>query len=422
MSIASQANGYPFHIHIEGVRGTGKTTILRAAKQILPPMVRIKNCIYNCDPEAPHCPMHRGLSPIDIQKIGTEVVPRPFLEISHSAKIGTVVGSIDLEKLTDTKQQTAALLPGTIPKAHRGIIFVDEINRLADTSPELADILLDIMGTKPGRVQIEETGLPTIELPISVSIWAASNPDEDPGPLQQIRKQLSDRFDLNIQMARPKEHQTVCDMLAEQNGVTISDQLVEKLTVGPLQTISMSQEITSILASIYIEFSLESLRAIEALQMASKLIALQSGRKKVTAADISEAVPLVLRHRVDEATLAEILVYLGNIYKKKEQNGNLVQPKSLQGAFVHQTGTNSWLKNLWTSLCQRISAYKHSVHAAALENRGGGNVQTSSSVSSPQKDVVAPPKPALPLDKLPHEKLLTVETKEHYDRENKAIL
>jgi magnesium chelatase subunit I len=101
------------------------------------------------------------------------------------------------------------VLPGTLPRAHRGIVFVDEINRLADTSPALVDVLLDAMGTKPGRVQIEETGLQSVELPLSVSVWAASNPDEEPGPLQEIRRQLSDRFDFVVRIERPDRADTV---------------------------------------------------------------------------------------------------------------------------------------------------------------------------------------------------------------------
>ena len=181
MSIVALSNGIPLHIHAEGLRGTGKTTIMRSIKELLPPILRIKNCIYNCNPDLPHCPEHHHLSPQEITSIGTEVVPCPFLEISHAAKIGTVVGSIDLSKLTSV-QAIAAILPGTIPQAYRGIIFIDEINRLADASPELADVLLDVMGTKPGHIQIEEVGLPIVELPVSVTIWAASNPDEEPGP------------------------------------------------------------------------------------------------------------------------------------------------------------------------------------------------------------------------------------------------
>ena len=92
-----------------------------------------------------------------------------------------------MAKITDPTNPTAAILPGVVPQAHRGIIFVDEINRLADTSPEITDVLLDVMGTKPGRIQIEEAGIPLVQIPVQVSVWAASNPDEEPGPLEEIR-------------------------------------------------------------------------------------------------------------------------------------------------------------------------------------------------------------------------------------------
>ena len=142
MSMVSTIAGEPLHIHGEGLRGTGKTTIMRRAQDILPEIERIKGCIYNCDPAQPHCPHHQGLSAEAIAAIGTEWIPMPFLEISHSAKVGTVAGSIDLARLTDTSNPEAGLLPGLIPQAHRGILFVDEINRLADTAPEITDILV----------------------------------------------------------------------------------------------------------------------------------------------------------------------------------------------------------------------------------------------------------------------------------------
>lgn len=228
MSLISVLQGLPFHIHAEGLRGTGKTTIMRSVKQILPKITRIKGCLYNCDPDNPHCPQHSKLTAEEIAEIGTEEISIPFLEISHSAKIGTVAGTIDLSKLTNPTKPEAALLPGIIPQAHRGIIFVDEINRLADTSPEITDVLLDAMGTKPGRVQIEETGLPLVEVPVSASVWAASNPDEEPGPLAEIRRQLSDRFDLVIPMGRPSTPEEVVDILTMDESMKSDDRVLSK--------------------------------------------------------------------------------------------------------------------------------------------------------------------------------------------------
>ena len=88
----------PIHVHAEGLRGTGKTTIIRAYKEILPKINRIKGCLYNCNPFRPYCPEHRNLTAEAIEKIGTETIDMPFLEISPSAKKGTIVGSIDLKK------------------------------------------------------------------------------------------------------------------------------------------------------------------------------------------------------------------------------------------------------------------------------------------------------------------------------------
>ncbi|MEG6585591.1 magnesium chelatase [Dendrosporobacter sp. 1207_IL3150] len=358
MSIIALASGHPFHIHAEGLRGTGKTTIMRAVKEILPPIVRIKNCIYNCHPANPHCPEHRELLPDKIAAIGTEIVPCPFMEISHSAKIGTVVGSIDLGKLTDRVQPTAALLPGTIPQAHRGIIFVDEINRLADTSPELADVLLDVMGTKPGRIQVEETGIPKVELPINVAVWAASNPDEDPGPLVQVRKQLSDRFDLGVSMGRPSAYSDIMAILERRSKqIHIANKHIE--IPGSINTVSMDERIKGALASIYVDYGIESLRAIEGMETASGLVALMEGRKLAQMSDLIKVVPLVLGHRTDKANIANILRYLESLNFQPVKSSMISVDNSLvkelsEGNEESQSKQTSYLKQLLIDLYNKL--------------------------------------------------------------------
>lgn len=325
MSIVSSYVGEPLHIHAEGLRGTGKTTIMRAAKSILPDITRIKGCIYNCDPAAPHCPLHRDLSSSEIRDLGTEEIPMPFLEISHSAKVGTIVGSIDLAKLTDATHPEASLLPGIIPQAHRGIIFIDEINRLADTSPELTDILLDVMGNKPGHIQIEEAGLPVVELPVNVSIWAASNPDEEPGPLEEIRRQLSDRFDMVCYMGRPDSVDVLSDILkdnsyyyktrvhkenydakedAAKNDVYRRDIIK---WAAHYQNADLPDFLRNFIARLYVKHNLESIRAIEAMQQGAVLYSVLKNHDKVMINDVTHMIPLVLKHRVDGDTLIKMV-------------------------------------------------------------------------------------------------------------------
>ena len=325
MSIVSSLAGQSLHIHAEGLRGTGKTSIMRAAQQILPKINRIRNCIYNCDPLRPHCPQHKHLSRKEIESIGIETITMPFLEISHSAKIGTVAGSIDLAKITDPNQAEAHLLPGLIPQAHRGIVFVDEINRLADTSPEITDILLDVMGNKPGHLQIEEAGMPVVDLEICVSLWAASNPDEDPGPLEETRRQLSDRFDMVCTMGRPDSVEVLAGILQENSyknkiqkrkGTKEEEGNHRELEalrskIAPWASIYAEAELPDFLANfiarLYIKNNLESIRAMEAMQQGAVLYSIIQNRDKVMINDVVATIPWVLKHRTDNDTLVRIL-------------------------------------------------------------------------------------------------------------------
>jgi magnesium chelatase subunit I len=323
MSIVSSLVGEPLHIHAEGLRGTGKTTIMRAARGIVPNITRIKNCVYNCDPGHPHCPHHRHLSTEEIAAIGVEDVPMPFLEISHSAKIGTIAGSIDLARLTDPAHPEAQLLPGIIPQAHRGIIFIDEINRLADTSPEITDILLDVMGNKPGHLQIEEAGLPVVDVEVSVSVWAASNPDEDPGPLEEIRRQLSDRFDMVCYMGRPTSVDVLSQMLKENSHsqkikkgkeMNISardkDDIYRQNIIkwaGQYEKADLPDFLRNYIARLYVKHNLESIRAIEAMQQGAVLYSTIKNRDQAMISDVTHMIPQVLKHRVDGDTLIKMI-------------------------------------------------------------------------------------------------------------------
>jgi len=325
MSIVSTYVGEPLHVHAEGVRGTGKTTIARAARGILPNITRIKGCIYNCDPSNPHCPQHRGMSPEEIEKLGVEEIPMPFLEISQSAKIGTVAGSIDLAKLTDPMHPEAQLLPGLIPQAHRGIVFIDEINRLADTSPEITDILLDVMGNKPGHIQIEEAGLPVVDIEVNVSVWAASNPDEEPGALEEIRRQLSDRFDMVYYMGRPSSIDAISRILKEnsysykrQRSKNQKEDDVEEAQndvyrqkiikwAEKYKNADLPDFLRNYISRLYIKHNLESIRATEAMQQGAVLHSIIKSRDKVTISDVTQMIPLVLKHRVDGDLLVRII-------------------------------------------------------------------------------------------------------------------
>lgn len=440
MSILAAEHGQPLHIHAEGLRGTGKTTIIRSAKGVLPKIERISGCLYNCDPKAPHCPVHRQLDAGTLARIGTEWVPMPFLEISHSAKVATVVGGIDLSKLTNRLQPEASLLPGTLAQAHRGIIFVDEVNRLADTSPELADVLLDVMGTKPGRLQIEDAGLPKVELQSQVTVWAASNPDEDPGPLEGIRRQLADRFDLCIGVRRPGSFATVLAILQQSDRQP--DAIAgreEVLTVRArlnsaqcrLEDLALSDHQLAFLAHTYLDHNLESLRALEAISLGVRLHAALQGKTVVDVDDLRAVLPLALKHRTAPHVLADIMDALQQlddalpvppvpepITRRLEPMANQVAETAVETVDSAAASRQNFLARLFGSLRERQDE-QHASPEGSLTAQSGqappehdqaAGSQFSPAIKNPELiTITAPPHLAKSVKDLPESRLLVTE-------------
>ncbi len=304
MSLVSTLSGIPLHVHAEGLRGTGKTTVMRWVKNVMPEISRIPDCPYYCDPDNPRCPEHR-----DGGDKRSEMVLMPFVELGHGAKLGTILGSVDLGKLTASGKPQAALLPGSIPMANRGIIFIDEVNRLAETAPEITDVLLSVMGTKPGLVKIEEVGLPPCEIEVASSVWAASNPDEDPGPLEDIRRQLADRFDLVVPVQRPTDPAIVERLLFGGESSTGEAACFLGLAEKALRLpeVTVPKDVVRYISDLYVRRNVESLRAVEALELSSRLLSAIRGKGSVSFDEMLVVLPLVLRHRLEPSALSEIL-------------------------------------------------------------------------------------------------------------------
>ena len=113
-----------------GDRGTGKSTAVRALADLLPPLKAVSGCVYGCDPAqlgqagkvCPSC----GHTP----SRQTVTRPVPVVDLPLGATEDRVVGALDLEKaLTQGVKEFA---PGLLAQAHRGFLYIDEVNLLDD--------------------------------------------------------------------------------------------------------------------------------------------------------------------------------------------------------------------------------------------------------------------------------------------------
>lgn len=115
-----------------------------------------------------------------------------LVELPIGATEDRVIGSLDLQKVLRDGEH--AFSPGLLARAHRGVLYVDEVNLLHD---HLVDILLDAAAM--GRVHIERDGVSHSHEARFVLI-GTMNPEEG-----ELRPQLLDRFGLTVDVAASRD-------------------------------------------------------------------------------------------------------------------------------------------------------------------------------------------------------------------------
>jgi magnesium chelatase subunit D len=120
---------------VRGEKGTAKSTIVRGLAALLPAVHVVEACPYSCEPGDPDPQCPAGPHADDAAEAQR---PARLVELPVGASEDRLVGSLDLERALT--EGVRAFEPGLLAAAHRGVLYVDEVNLLHD---HLVDLLLD---------------------------------------------------------------------------------------------------------------------------------------------------------------------------------------------------------------------------------------------------------------------------------------
>ncbi|XP_031476906.1 magnesium-chelatase subunit ChlD, chloroplastic [Nymphaea colorata] len=288
-------------IAISGKRGTAKTVMARGLHAILPPIEVVVGSISNADPLCPE-EWEDGLaSRLQYDADGnvkTQVVRSPFIQIPLGVTEDRLIGSVDVEE--SVKTGTTVFQPGLLAEAHRGVLYVDEINLLDEG---ISNLLLNVL--TEGVNIVEREGI-SFRHPCKPLLIATYNPEEG-----AVREHLLDRIAINLSADLPMSFD---DRIAAVDVATKFQESSE----GVFQMVQEETEFAKtqiILAREYLKdvavsrdqmkyLVIEALRGgcqghrpeIFAARVAKCLAALE-GREKVNVDDLKKAVELVILPR-----------------------------------------------------------------------------------------------------------------------------
>src|SRR5215472_6280447 len=174
---------------VRGEKGTAKSTMVRALAAILPDVTVVAACRFSCDPAGPEPSCPDGPHETEAPSVTR---PARLVELPVGASEDRLVGALDIERALT--EGVKAYEPGLLAAAHRGVLYVDEVNLLHD---HLVDLLLDAAAL--GTCYVEREGM-SVTHAARFLLVGTMNPEEG-----ELRPQLLDRFGLTVQVEATRD-------------------------------------------------------------------------------------------------------------------------------------------------------------------------------------------------------------------------
>lgn len=280
---------------VRGEKGTAKSTMVRGLAEVLPAIEVIAGDRFSSDPAE-----SQPSSPDGPFGPDAEVERRPvrLVELPVGATDDRVLGSLHLH--TALAEGRAEFDPGLLARAHRGILYVDEVNLLHD---HLVDLLLDAAAM--GRATVERDGV-SVEYAARFVLIGTMNPEEG-----ELRPQLLDRFGLAVDVAAPRDpglraeivrRRLAFDADPEGFAAAYADDeraLTDRICAAQklLPEVGLTDSALTRIAELCATFDVDGMRADIVTAKTAAAHAAWCGRTTIERDDIALAARLALPHR-----------------------------------------------------------------------------------------------------------------------------
>ncbi|GGL82908.1 magnesium chelatase [Streptomyces fumigatiscleroticus] len=303
---------------VRGEKGTAKSTAVRALSALLPEVAVVPGCRFSCDPASPD----PGCPDGPHEPGAFESRPARMVELPVGASEDRLVGALDIERAL--AEGVKAFEPGLLADAHRGILYVDEVNLLHD---HLVDLLLDAAAM--GASYVEREGV-SVRHAARFLLVGTMNPEEG-----ELRPQLLDRFGLTVEVAASREPDQRVEVVRRrlaydddpdgfaarwaEDEAAVRARIVAARELLP--SVRLGDGALRQIAATCAAFEVDGMRADIVMARTATALAAWAGRTDVLAEDVRQAALLALPHRrrrnpfdapgLDEDRLDETLEQFG---------------------------------------------------------------------------------------------------------------
>ncbi len=330
---------------VQGEKGTAKSTAVRALQALLPPIAVVEQCVFGCDPTDELSLCQTCTERFEREgRLPAHSRPVRLVELPLGATEDRVLGTLDLERAI--KDGIRHFEPGLLAAAHRGILYIDEVNLLPD---HLVDALLDAATT--GRNVVEREGI-SFAHPAQFLLIGTMNPEEG-----DLRPQLIDRFGLSVEVHATKDLALRTEVVKrriafESNPTAFSARWIEDEELLRARIIAarhllpqvvVPENILGLISFLCVQTDVEGLRADLTIYKAATALAALEEHSVVTVQDVQRVALMALSHRqrrqpfeqpgLDPQTLENII----NDYQAPEQTQKEQETHSSQRPSPHTT-------------------------------------------------------------------------------------